>query len=132
KRGGEIQDAFALRGWPKKGEIPLACLQAVHDRPRRGIHHRLECNPDTPGKLLAHIEPHPLRLVRRGTANDGRRRPEIERYTELAVWCQGTSLFVTGCGSEARATCYQKPNCRRSKPGNRSHWVLLRCLRTAL
>ena len=63
--------------------------------PGRGVHHGLEWNPNAPGKLLAQIEPHPLRFVQRGTANDGRGRPEIERYTELAGWGQGLSLFLT-------------------------------------
>ena len=92
--------------------------------PGRGVHHGLEWNPNAPGKLLAQIEPHPLRLVQRGTANDGRGRPEIERYTELAGWGQGLSLFLTRCGSDTRATCNQKSNYHSSKPRNRSHCIL--------
>jgi len=42
QRFSEVQDNLALRGWPKKGQIPLAFFEAVHDGSWRRVHYRLE------------------------------------------------------------------------------------------
>jgi len=98
KGGSEIRDRFALRVGPEERDIPLARLQAAHDRAWRGVHHGLERNPDAAREFLAQIEPYPLRLVQRDTANDRRRRAEVERDAQLACRSQGLLLFPAGSG----------------------------------